>query len=578
MDKKFFYALIACMLFTLGLQFAYQKFFPHAAPPFKSPTSAVTPGGTDARPSAPGTTAATASSAAVTPAADGDSLVASELTAAAGAIGWLPAGGPATATLEKGTLRVTISSAGGALASAQLRSFRLVDGAPVDLVGRGRSGALAMSLVLAGRTLDLAQVPFTLTTERDRATGADRVRAVATQANGLRIERTYEITSEYKMVTAVTLTGVPGGQRTAPQFALRWDAGLPGLERNPQQDQPHYATVSLVGADFHQDHPKDFGKHPSKTYPGSVRWAGVRSKYFLAAVIPPTGASTNLMASGVKDAQLTRFEMWFPVLVTAPTSHTFQVYLGPIDYHPLQDYGVNIERVANMGWSWTQPLSRILLWLMIKLYSFIPNYGVAIILVSAITKLAFYPLTRSSFKSMAEMQRIQPMLKQLQVKLKDNPEKLNKETMALFKEHKVNPVGGCLPMVVQMPVFVALYGVFSSAVQLRDAPFVWWIQDLSSPDVVATIGTFAVHMLPVLMTVTSIIQAMMTPTDPRQRSMTYMMPIMMLFLFYPLPAGLVLYWTINNIMTIAQQYMMKMHVAHEPVVAVLTPAVRGGKK
>ncbi len=569
MDRRFFIALLACMVFTLGLQFTYQKFFPQAAKPAKPVPGAVTLA------SAP---PAKTPDAGTSPAAVPSRPDSSAALTATTADGWLTPGGPATLTLSRDSMQVTIAREGGVVSSARLTNFHVSSGAVVDLIGTGRGGALALSLVLDGRTLDLARVPFALSMDRDPRSGAERVHAVAATATGLRVERTYTISSAYKMETTVTLNGVPGGQRTPPQYALRWDAGMPSLERLHREDESKFATVSLVGADFHQDHPRNFSKKPTKEHSGSVQWAGVRSKYFLAAVIPPKGASTNLVASGDAAAQVTRFAMYFPALVTAPTSHAFQLYLGPIDYHPLQDYGVTLERVANMGWSWTQPLSRILLWLMIKLYGLIPNYGVAIILVSAITKVVFYPLTQSSFKSMAEMQRIQPLLKQLQEKHKDNPEKLNKETMALFKEHKVNPLGGCLPMLVQMPVFVALYGVFSSAVELRNAPFVWWISDLSSPDIAATIGTFSLHALPLVMTVTSIIQAMMTPTDPRQRSMTYMMPVMMLFIFYPLASGLVLYWTVNNVMTIAQQYMMKLHVAHEPAVTVVSPPAGRGKK
>jgi len=175
---------------------------------------------------------------------------------------------------------------------------------------------------------------------------------------------------------------------------------------------------------------------------------------------------------------------------------------------------------------------------------------------------------------MREMQRLQPQLKELQAKYKGAPDKLNRETIALFRTHKVNPLGGCLPILVQMPVFVALYAVLSSTVQLRDAPFVLWIHDLSAPDTVAAISGFSIHLLPILMTLTSLWQAKMTPTDPRQAMTTYMMPVVMLFLFYGLPSGLVLYWTVTNLMQIAQQYAMKLHAAPAPAPVPERPAVR----
>jgi YidC/Oxa1 family membrane protein insertase len=233
------------------------------------------------------------------------------------------------------------------------------------------------------------------------------------------------------------------------------------------------------------------------------------------------------------------------------------LYLGPIDLWQLKGLKVGLERVVNLGWSWIRPVSQLILWFLVKCYALLPNYGLVIIILSALTKVLFHPLTKSSMKSMRNMQRLQPEIQKLKEKFKGEPQKMNREVMALYKREKINPLGGCLPLLLQMPVFIALYNVLMSSIEMRKAHFVWWISDLSSPDTVAVVAGFAIHLLPLLMAVTMFWQQKMTPTDPRQAAMTYFMPALMLIFFYGLPSGLVLYWTANNGMTIAQQYLMQ---------------------
>jgi YidC/Oxa1 family membrane protein insertase len=172
---------------------------------------------------------------------------------------------------------------------------------------------------------------------------------------------------------------------------------------------------------------------------------------------------------------------------------------------------------------------------------YLRNYGLAIIILTCIIKVVFHPLTKYSLHSMKEMQKIQPQLNALKQKYKDNKEKLNKELMALYKRYKINPLGGCLPMVMQIPVFIALYEVLSVAIELRHAPFVLWITDLVTP---------------LLMGATMFIQQKMTPSamDPAQAKIMLIMPVVFTFLFMSFPSGLVLYWLVNNVLTIAQQY------------------------
>ena len=211
----------------------------------------------------------------------------------------------------------------------------------------------------------------------------------------------------------------------------------------------------------------------------------------------------------------------------------------------------------------------LLCWLLPKMYSAIPNYGIVIILFSILTKILFYPLTKKSLQASKDMQNLQPHIKELREKHKEEPKKLQEETMRLYKERKVNPLGGCLPLVVQMPVLWALFYVFQRTIEFRGEPFMLWIQDLSAPD--------SPPVLPIVMGLSMYLQQKMTPTtDPRMAPMQYLMPVVLTVVFINFPAGLVLYWTINNIMSILQQYQMK----HKDTQVVRSGSaeVKGGNK
>jgi YidC/Oxa1 family membrane protein insertase len=270
------------------------------------------------------------------------------------------------------------------------------------------------------------------------------------------------------------------------------------------------------------------------------------------------------VATGNSAETYTGFQIVMPVL-SGEARHVFHVYLGPSEYDRLRSLGLGLEEGVNLGWKFFRPISHLLLTVMVWMYGFIPNYGVVIIIISSLTKVLFYPLTKSSFRSMKAMQQIQPHVKEVREKYKGDPKRMQVETMELYKKHKVNPVGGCLPMLLQMPVFIALYSVLANSITMRQAGFGLWIDDLSVPDTLFVIGAFPIHVLPVVMFVTTVAQQLLTPVqDPRQKLMGYMMPFVMLFIFYSFPAGLNLYWTVNNILTVAQQWKIHREIPSEP--------------
>ena len=230
----------------------------------------------------------------------------------------------------------------------------------------------------------------------------------------------------------------------------------------------------------------------------------------------------------------------------------------------------------SMGFSLIRPISRGVLSALVAMHKFIPNYGVVLIIFSILVKLVVYPLTRKSYQSMRAMSSLQPKLQALKEKHAKDPQKLNKATMALYKEEGVNPMGGCLPMLIQMPLLFALFQVFRSTIELRGEPFMLWITDLSAPDTLFEIGGFPINILPLVMAASMFIQQKMTPTAAgagQQKSMMYFMNIFFIFIFYRLPSGLNLYYTLFNVLTILQQ---KYLTPHQQPAAI--PAVKTKKK
>ena len=260
--------------------------------------------------------------------------------------------------------------------------------------------------------------------------------------------------------------------------------------------------------------------------------------------------------------------------MTLPTSpgqirvdQSIRVYMGPLDYKRLKAFGIGLEENIEMGWRLIRPVSWVVLWSMTWMYKYIPNYGVVILIISVLTKVLFYRLTHKSFKSMKDMQMLQPKMQALKEKYKEDKQKLSQETMKLYKEAGVNPLGGCLPLLLQMPVFIALFNVLRYTIEVRGAHFAAWITDLSQQDVLFKLP-FSLpligdnfSLLPILMGASMFFQTKIggsiTPGSPNTATppgFQTMLPIVFTFLFYKMPSGLVLYWIVNTGLSIAQQY------------------------
>lgn len=476
-------------------------------------------------------------------------------------------------TVELGEAQARFSTRGGGLSSFRLKRFPGPDGStPVEFATAVEPSTV---LDLGGNRIDLARAVFEF--ERQTGAGGEVVRFATRLAGGLEVIKTFRLTPGTPLVDFdVEVRGIPASTAD-PAIEVGWSA-LPRAEKLHKTDDVAFGGVVSLGQEIERIPAGKFRKEREKRFTGVVNWVGTRNKYFFAGVIPPDGAATDAVVRGEAEAHRVGAAARVPLVSGAESRLAFKLYLGPLDYWKLKDVGYGLEHAVDMGWKIILPLSQALLWLLVHGYRLIANYGVIIIVLSAVTKILFYPMTRSSMRSMQAMQKLQPEMERIRTKYKDNPAQLNQEVMKLYKTHKVNPVGGCLPMLLQMPVFIALYTVLANSVELRNANFMLWINDLSSPDILFRTNGFELHVLPILMAASMFWQQRLTPTDPRQAMLTYLMPVMMLFFFYGFPAGLALYWTVTNLLGVAQQYIINRENRGSGTPLAEPVADRGGRK
>jgi YidC/Oxa1 family membrane protein insertase len=368
----------------------------------------------------------------------------------------------------------------------------------------------------------------------------------------------------------------PDGARGPLDHRVHWSYGLGGGNAG----YGSYTTVSrLVEKKRLKDKP---GKLPPLTvHPGEAAWSGIQTKYFAAVLAPRTEKASAAVAKRTTEKMVTKTSWTFQktkvlqkVAEVAPglafsasgpvAREQVLVFGGPKLPQRLKVYGGGLDKVIDYGWF--GPLSRPLLKVLSFINGFVGNWGVSIILLTVMIKLMFFPLSIKQQKNMAQMSKLQPKLKALQQRYKDDKQKLNQEIMGLYRQEKVNPLGGCLPLLIQFPVIIALYRVLGDALALRGAPFALWINDLSVPD---TLFYPWLHILPILMGATMLIQNFISPAsamggagaDPRQAQMLKFMPIIFLFIFWKFPAGLNLYWTVYTILGIGEQVIIRRQTA-----------------
>lgn len=312
----------------------------------------------------------------------------------------------------------------------------------------------------------------------------------------------------------------------------------------------HIGPISLIDNVIVKDKPAKMAG--TVLHEGTLSWTALEDKYFLAALIPRDG-KPKVVVDKKTDQDLTVGLHITAAAGSQQAAQTFTLYAGPKELDRLKAFDVSLDETIDFGWfmfgSWTlvRIIAKPLFLVLRSLHGLTYNYGLAIILLTMGIKILFIPLTHKSYRSMKKMQVLQPKVKELQKKYENDRERLNKELMGLYQSEKVNPLGGCLPMLLQIPVFVALFNILYATIELRQAPFYAWIHDLSTPD--------PIYVLPIIMGATMFIQQRIQPAamDPRQAKLMMFLPIVFTFFFLNFPAGLVLYWLVNNVLTIAQQ-------------------------
>ena len=457
---------------------------------------------------------------------------------------------PREITVETAKYRAVLSSVGARLVSMELKDYRATtapDSGPVQLIHAVDSRYATLrttgseSLALsADATYDLDVAGTQLAVAAD---GQQRLNFRHVTASGAEIVKSFTFHGDrYTIDSTVNVRNLaPAVLSGSLKLALveRWD-------ENKKDSYSFVGPAALVGDKLDQVDIGDLGKD-AKSFGREVVWNSLQSKYFMAAVVPLNAAAEQLRVALTGD--LLESELASPALALQPGESRrldYLLFFGPKDPVHLKAADHQFERAVDFGWF--DLLAKPLLYVLVFFYGFLKNYGLAIILLTVIIKLIFWPLTHKSFASMKAMQRLQPEMQKVREKYKNDKERLNKELMELYKKHSVNPLGGCLPMLVQIPVFFALYKVLLDSIALRQAPFMLWLTDLSAKD--------PYYITPLLMGASMFVQQKMTPTtaDPLQAKIFMFMPVVFTFLFLNFPSGLVIYWLVNNLLTIAQQY------------------------
>jgi YidC/Oxa1 family membrane protein insertase len=365
------------------------------------------------------------------------------------------------------------------------------------------------------------------------------------------------------------------------EYEILWERGLRYAEENSVDESSYAMAYAYSGGELAEVDATKPGEAVKEDINGATNWVATRSKYFLVALLADEGSTqgayleghrSHLADKGEKETYSIALKM--PFRGGKEESSHISVYAGPLDYDIVKSYGRNLQETMNLGAAWIiRPISEyVMIPLFTLLHSFIPNYGIVIIVFSIIIKIALHPLTRSSMRSMKRMQALSPLLSEVKAKYKDNPEKMNQQVMNLYKEYGINPAAGCLPLLLQMPILFALWAVLRSSIELRQAGFAGWIQDLSIPDTVLTLpftvpffGITKLSGVALAMGVTMFVQQKMSTMDPRQKAMIWMMPILMTLIFNNLPSGLNLYYFVFNILSIGQQMWINKQHGDEPL-------------
>lgn len=368
---------------------------------------------------------------------------------------------------------------------------------------------------------------------------------------------TYQFTIEYSFHNkGKDVVRIPGEE------ILISPAEIIGPDLDYSNTYNRLRTVYYLGDDYEEESKGGgfFSKRESLvTEKGAVQWFGVMSRYFLVIMMPKNEKGTGIIFDN-RENEGYRIASRFSLPKINPGSsevRAFTVYIGEKKKETLVAVDETMKKASDIN-LFIEPIRWFVLWSLKKINIIFGNMGWALVFFSLLTKIVFLPLTRKSTESMKKMQELNPQLTKIKEKYKDKPDVMQQKMMELYKENKVNPMGGCFPLLLQMPFFLALYSALINSIDLWNAPFILWMQDLSMPDTVATVAGFNINILPLVMTISTILQQKLTTVDTgqQQKMMMYMLPLILIFIFWTMPSGLVLYWTLQNLFQVLHQVII----------------------
>lgn len=470
-----------------------------------------------------------------------------------------------TITVENDLYHAVISENGASIKKFVLKHYKK------DLKNNGEykvlvpeENKLGTPLVhLGGSGLpDASQALYTTDFNSERLSVGDEAETIFfywQAQNGLILEKSYKFYPDrYKIGLTVSLVN-RSDSPVSSDFVL--EMTNPPPEGSTFVFEGPFAYVDQDLKEIDVDDIED-----KSVYSGEIKWAGIEDRYFMTALVPVKPVETELRLSHKTSPEILGVAFLQPGRSLAPGESrqiSYELFMGPKRMSELKAFGHDLDEVINFGFF--DIIAKPCLWLMNQIHDHVfSNYGVAIILLTMIFKIIFWPLGNKSYRSMAEMKKLQPMMAELRKKYKNDKKKMNEEVMRLYKTYKVNPMSGCLPMVVQIPVFIAFYRMLYESIELRHAPFMLWINDLSAPDrlfrfdvtIPFMAAPYGIPVLTVIMGATMFLQQKLSPPpgDPSQAKMMMLMPLVFTVIFINFPSGLVLYWLTNNVISIAQQY------------------------
>jgi YidC/Oxa1 family membrane protein insertase len=434
-------------------------------------------------------------------------------------------------TVENSLYSAVLSSRGGTIKSWSIKAYK--NDKNEDVVLLERPGTVPALSIGGTDSFELANANFAVTGDDLKLNGGKESGRIIFEysGEGISVRRTYTFHSDtYKVDVTDEVNGLP-------QYWITLGSGF-GIFQSAEESGTHVGPILLTGTTLEELKPKDLSE--TNTFRQDLKWIAQQDKYFFSALVPAT-AVEEARAWTYKDSPVIAFKSNEKV-------NNFVLYAGPKEHKRLNNLNIGLEHIVDFGFF--SIIARPLFWILIFFYDFIGNYGWAIVMLTIVTRIPFIPLLNKGQKSMRKLQELQPKMAEIKEKYKKDPPKMQKEMTELYKKNKVNPVGGCLPMLLQIPVFFALYKVLLVAIELRGAPFIFWVTDLSMKD--------PYYVLPIIMGLTMFIQQKMTPStmDPKQAKIMMFLPLIFTFMFLGFASGLVLYWLVNNILSIIQQFFV----------------------